>query len=198
MVKKEYLNVAFRSNEQEDNLKIIEVLNMPARQEKDSEDYVADHEISSFFELFVADELFRRNRTLSLYSFESLKIWLHATPQRTKDENNPLVPVQLPSTEAAITDAMTTTLTSHLSASELKQIMVLDIGLSGNQRVLWQDACKELLTPLFGKFIPPPQPPAVLTDFLTIKFGAKLSGKLDLYLSMRKHICFDALVVQAK
>ena len=186
MVIEDCLQLVFHSPEPEDNLKTIEVLNAPAELKTEGR-YQVNAQVSRFFESFVANELFRFNRALSLYSFESLKIWL------CNGSGNNLQGRQLP----AISHK-SITLPSHLTASQLKQIIVLDIDLDGNQRMLWEDACKELLRPLFGKFIAPAEPPDVLKEFLTMRLGSQLSDRLNLYFNMREHMPFDSFIVQAK
>ena len=187
MVKEDLLQLVFHSDEPEDNLKKITVLNVPGQLNKQGS-YEIEGQIISFFKNFIADELFALNRKLPLYSFESLKIWLCQA-----SESAGLQGERLPTMSSKAI-----TLVSHLSGSELKQIVVLDANLQANQQTLWEDACRELLTPLFGRFVPPAKPPEVLKNFLVMRVGTQLSDRLELYLNMRDYICFDSLVLQAK
>ncbi|MEL7071170.1 MAG: hypothetical protein AAGN15_21340 [Cyanobacteria bacterium J06581_3] len=173
MVKEDLLQLVFHSDEPEDNLKKITVLNVPGQLNKQGS-YEVDDQIISFFKNFVADELFALNRKLSLYSFESLKLWLCQESQSAEAQ------AKLQGERLPTIDSKAVTLISHLTTSELKKIVVLDASLKGNQQMLWENACHELLTPLFGRFVPPAKPPEVLRDFLLMRVGTQLSNKLDL------------------
>ena len=187
MVEEAYLPIAFDSQIEEDNLKRIDFMGVPAERLEGGEYRVSENS-ENFLNDCVAKGLFKANRTLSQYSFESLKIWLYDTNKPRNSQGYPL-PEE---------DKIAFKLSSHLEASELKCISVVDVGLSGNQHKLWKNGCEELLKPMFSRFIAPPDPPDVLKDFLAMRFGARLSTRLDLYLSMRKNIFFDSLIVEAK
>lgn len=187
MVEEAYLPIVFSSPKEEDNLKKIEIFGASAKHSKSGGYQVSEHS-RNFLHDCIAKALFKENRSLSKYSFESLKIWLYDTQ------------TPLESQGYSIPDSHKTAfkLHSHLEASELKYISIMDVGLLGNQQKLWTTGCEELLKPMFSRFIAPPDPPAVLKDFLAIRFGTELSTRLDLYLSMRKNMWFDALIIEAK
>lgn len=187
MVEEAYLKVDFGVQQEGDNLKSIEIFGVPTEQLENGQ-VVVSEKVHSFLEMFIAKEMFEANRTLSKYSFESLKIWLYDTSKAREEQG-----FSLPSREQ---EAIV--FSSNLPESELKYISVIDIGLTGNPKVLWEKACDELLTILFKRFVSPPDPPDVLKEFMLMRFGEQLTNKLDLYLSMRKNMCFDALIVQAK
>ncbi len=182
-----YLQINLESQQEEDSLRTIDVFGVPSERSKSGE-YEVSEQIYGFFELFVAKELFKTNRTLSQYSFESVKIWLYDT-RESREAQGYTVPSA---------DLETIRISSEVKDSELKYISVLDAGLTETQRPTWETGCKELLTPLFQRFISPEEPPAILHEFLQMRLGVKLANKLDLYFNMRKNMCFDALIVQAK
>lgn len=186
MAKEAYLTTTFNTQKEEDNLKRIEILGILA--ERTESGYAISEKSENFLYDCVARTLFLENRTLSKYSFESLKIWLYDS-SKPRDSQGHLLPEG---------DDVAFVLHSHLEASELKRITVLDVGLSGNQYKLWKTGCEELLQPMFSRFIAPPEPPDVLKEFLEMRFGAKLTNRIDLYLSMRKNMRFDELIIEAK
>lgn len=187
MVESAYLPIVFNAQKDEDNLRKIEILGIPA--ERVESDNSQDKDTSeSFLNDCVAKNLFKENRTLSQYSFEVLRIWLYDT-QKPKRSQGYSIPAD---------DQIAFELHSHVEASELKYISIVDIGLSGNQYKIWKKGCEELLKPMFSRFIAPPDPPDVLKEFLIMRFGAALSNRLDLYLSLRENMCFDALIIEAK
>lgn len=187
MVEETYAPIVFQSQAEEDNLKRIEIIGVPREPSGDGNQTVSTNAYN-FFEMFVATELFKENKLLSQYSFEFIKIWVYNTSEAANAQG-----YSLPRGESSALK-----LFSKREDSELKYISVLDIGLSGNQKVLWEKGCKELLTPLFRKFVPPAEPPDVMKDYLRMRFGKRLADKMDLYLHMRKNMCFDALIVEAK
>jgi len=187
MVEAAYLPIVFKSQKEEDNLKSIEIFGVPAERLQNDECYISEN-AKNFLNDCVAEGLFTANRTLSQYSFESLKIWLYNTSKPQDSQGYPCpsrgqIAIELP---------------SHLEASELTSISIVDIGLSGKPYQLWESGCEELFKPMFSRFIAPPDPPDVLKEFLQMRFGTRLSTRLDLYLSMRKNMYFDALIVEAK
>ncbi|MEM6598647.1 MAG: hypothetical protein AAF635_10810 [Cyanobacteria bacterium P01_C01_bin.69] len=182
-----YLQIVFESENEEDNLRKIEIIGAPTEQ-SNSNGHSISETTHNFLETFVAQELFKGNRTLSQYSFESLRLWMYDTQKPVDMQGFPLPNLEQVSFQ----------IQSHLIASELKYISILDVGLFDNPKKLWKTGCEELLKPMFSRFIAPPEPPGILKDFLVMRFGAQLSNKLDLYLSMRQNMHFDALIIEAK
>ena len=188
MVEKTCSRIVFHSEEAEDNLRRIEVIGIPLERTNGGFRRTSSANIYNFFEMFVATELFKENRLLSQYSFELVKLWVYRADSLT-DEQSDLFPSQ---------DSFAFQMASEVEGSELKSISVVDVGLLGNQKVLWERGCKELLTPLFQRFVPPAEPPDVLNDYLQMRFGKRLASKLNLYLHMRQNMCFDSLIVEPR
>ena len=121
MVEEAYLPIAFDSQIEEDNLKRIDFLGVPAERLEGGEYRVSENS-ENFLNDCVAKGLFKANRTLSQYSFESLKIWLYDTNKHRNSQGYPLPEV----------DKIAIKLSSYLEASVLKCISVVEFGVSGN------------------------------------------------------------------
>ncbi|MEO0769453.1 MAG: hypothetical protein AAFY72_08460 [Cyanobacteria bacterium J06649_4] len=180
-----YFQTSYRSFSEAEGLNEIELLGIPGELQPNGE-YIVNKEITGFFEDLIAKELFRGSRKQTHYQFESLKVWLYDTTLKTE-----LLGDKFPS----LTEK-TLRIDSPIEQSELICIYVVENDFLMDEYVVWKEACEQLLRPLFHRFVPPPDPPDVLKDFLVMRFGMDLTNKLDLYLSMRKNMFFNALIVQ--
>ncbi|MEL6604464.1 MAG: hypothetical protein AAFP20_14700 [Cyanobacteria bacterium J06614_10] len=183
--KEVYLQVDFCSSDATHSLQKIELLGIPGERSEDG-GYVVNERVNRFFEELLAKELFRESIKLTQFPVNTLKIWLYDTSISEEDRDYHLPEIKGKDLE----------INSPLSSSELERVFVIDKGFSGKDYEVWKSSCKELVTPLFSRFVPPPDPPEILKEFLVMKFGEELSSKLDLYLSMRKNMFFNALIVQ--
>ena len=178
-----YFQTSYRSSDETENLNIIELSGIPGERQENGE-YIVNEQVNGFFEERIAKELFRSSRKLSGYQVTNLKVWLYDTSLKLETLGN-----QFPK----LTEK-TLKIESFLDQSELDCIYVLNDW--ADECDAWEAACKKLLAPLFHQFVPPPDPPDVLKDFLVMRLGIDLTNKLDLYLSMRKNMFFNALIVQ--
>ncbi|MEL6262852.1 MAG: hypothetical protein AAFQ40_12025 [Cyanobacteria bacterium J06623_5] len=181
-----YLQVDFCSSDTTQALKKIELLGIPGERSEDG-GYIVNEKVNRFFEELIAKELFRESAKLNQFPVNTLKIWLYDT-SILREEQDYYLP--------EVTAGKDLEILSPLSSSELERIFVIDKGFLDDEYERWKTFCEELVTPLFSRFVPPPDPPEILKEFLVMKFGEELSSKLDLYLSMRKNMFFNALIVQ--
>jgi len=165
----------------------IELSGIPGVRQQDGS-FLVNKKVTDFFAELISKEVFSDVYKSCSYQFDSIKVWLYDTsyPADLREKSFPEL------TERSLK------LSSPIEKSALEAIYVLDTGLHSNEYNTWEQACHELYTPLFKRFVPPPDPPDILKDFLEIRFGAELSSKLNLYLDMRNHLFFDALIIQMK
>ncbi len=189
-----FLRIGFRSPEKEGSLTSIELFGVPGKASSSSQVEVS-HQIQKFFDDLIARVIFRQSRMIPQCNFEYLKIWLYDT--KTKDAERGY---QIPKI-----DQHDLEITSNVPSSKLEFIYVLDNKLTGREYEPWEKIARELFTPLFLKFIAPPEMPSELANNPFVKlmeaspFGKaleKVNETLDPYSNMKQKLFFNALIIQ--
>jgi hypothetical protein len=188
--KKVFLQVGFRSSEQEGSLRTIEIFGVPGEKRLKRGDYVVTDKTKSFFDDLIVKKLFRKSRFLSDCDFEYLKIWLYDL-----DVDDSKRGYDIPKL-----DEHDLKIKSTISSSKLEYIYVLDNGLSGDDYSLWKKTVKDLFSTLFIGFVAPPSlseevannPLFKLVESLT----APLRDNLDPYGESKQNLFFNALIIQ--
>ena len=187
--KKVFLQVGFRSPEQEGSLRTIEIFGIPGEKLK-RDDYVVTDKSKSFFDDLIVRKLFRKSRFLTDCDFEYLKIWLY-----NLDVDDSKRGYDVPKL-----DERDLKIKSSVSSSKLEYIYVLDNGLSGNDYTLWKRTVKDLFTPLFIGFVAPPTAPEEVVNNPLFKlvesFTDPLRDSLDPYGKIKQKLFFNALIIQ--
>jgi hypothetical protein len=187
--KKVFLQVGFRSPEPKDSLRTIEIFGIPGTKLRNGE-YVVTDKTRSFFDDLIVRKLFQRSRFLPDCDFEYLKIWLYDL-----DVDDSKRGYDIPKL-----DERDLTIKSTFSSSKLESIYVLDNGLIEDEYILWKKTVKELFSPLFINFVPPPTPPEEVANNPLFKFVESLTdpllGSLDPYGKIKQNLFFNALIIQ--
>lgn len=163
----------------------IELLGVPGERQENGQ-FVVNQKVTNLFRELISKEVFSDVYATCGCQFESIKVWLHDTSY----------PADLRETQFPKVTDKAYCIESPVQKSALTTICVLDNGLEADEYDAWKAACHKLYTPLFHRFVPPPAPPDVLKDFLEMRFGPDLAGKLTLYLDMQNNLFFDALIIQ--
>ena len=189
-----FLQVGFRSSHP-DGIQIIELIGVPGEKLSNGESKVSE-QIKKFFDDLIVRKIFTQSRRLTDCNFEYLKIWLYDT-EISDDKRGYQVPkIEVPPD---------TEISSDTRYSRLEKIYVLDNELKGRELERWENTVKQLFTPLFSKFIAPPEIPEEIADNPLIKLVescliAKIceffTEKLDPYGRMKQNLLFNALIIQ--
>ncbi len=181
-----FLRIGFRSPEKEGSLTSIELFGVPGKASSSSQVEVSN-QIQKFFDDLIARVIFRQSRMIPQCNFEYLKIWLYDT--KTKDAERGY---QIPKI-----DQHDLEIASNVPSSKLEFIYVLDNKLTGREYERWEKIARELFTPLFLKFIAPPEMPSELANNPFVKlmeaspFGKALemvNETLDPYSPMKQKL----------
>ncbi|OCQ91403.1 hypothetical protein BCD67_23605 [Oscillatoriales cyanobacterium USR001] len=189
-----FLKIGFRSSEQDGSLKTIELFGVPGKASTTGQ-LDSSEQIKRFFDDLIVRVIFRKARLIPECDFKLLKIWLYDT--ETKDEERGYQIPQLDQNDLEIN--------SNVRSSKLEAIYVLDNQLTGIEYERWEKIARELFSPLFLKFIAPPELPSELANNPFVKLmEASPIGKaleivnstLDPYSDMKQKLLFNALIIQ--
>lgn len=189
-----FLRIGFRSPEKEGSLTSIELFGVPGKVSSSSQVEVSN-QIQKFFDDLIARVIFRQSRMIPQCDFEYLKIWLYDT--KTKDAERGYQIPQLDQRDLEIR--------SNTPSSKLEAIYVLDNELTGVEYERWEKTARELFTPLFIRFIAPPEMPSELANNPFVKLMEaspfskvleKVNETLDPYSNMKQKLFFNALIIQ--
>ena len=189
-----FLRIGFRSLEKEGSLTSIELFGVPGKGSTTGQVDI-NQQIQHFFDNLIARPIFRKARLIPECHFQSLKIWLYDTETKDDERGYQIPPI----------DERDLEITSHVSSSKLEVIYVLDNHLTGREYERWEKIAMELFTPLFIKFIAPPELPSELANNPLVKlmeaspFGKALemvNTTLDPYSNMKQNLFFNALIIQ--
>ncbi|MEM1171078.1 MAG: hypothetical protein AAGJ08_18860 [Cyanobacteria bacterium P01_H01_bin.35] len=175
-----YLSATYESSHRDSILKQIQIIGIPGK-EKNGQ-YVLSNLMYSFFDNTIVRPIFSGSRQISNLDWERLKIWLFA-----KDEDEDLE-YQIPEV-----DNQDLQIKSKIRQSNLKSIYVLNDELSDKEYKLWRKKAKSLFTPIFGKFVAPPNLPQLPFE---LPFLESLDSRLDPYAKMKRELFFDGLIIQ--
>lgn len=180
-----FIEIGFRSSEEGGGIETIELLGVPGKRTNDGQ-YTVDRKVQLFFDDLIVKKLFYDSRKLLNCNFEHLKIWLYDTD--TKDEERGYKIPKIDKNDLSIR--------SDTKSSKLERIYVLDNELTEREYRAWEENCIELFTPLFTRFLAPPEPPEILKSMPFMKLAGEVAEKFDPYLSMKQNVFFNALIIQ--
>jgi hypothetical protein len=179
-----FLKIAFRSSEKIGTLKTIELVGVPGERLRSGE-YIVTEKTQHFFDDLMIRKIFRESRRLPSCDFEYLKIWLY--DMNESNENRGYKIPQIDGRDLVI---------HSKTASSLEQIYVLDNELIDREKEEWVKTAEDLFTPLFHKFITPPEPPNILRNHPLTKIIETIGETVDPHLKMKQAIFFNALIIQ--
>jgi hypothetical protein len=183
--KKVFLQIGFRSSERDGSLRTIELFGIPGERSSNGE-YAVSEKTQRFFDDLIVRKLFRDSRQLPYCDFEHLKIWLYNMDTRDEERGYDIPRI----------DDRDLKIRSDISSSRLERIYVLDNELTGREYERWRRTSEALFTPLFSKFLAPPEPPSILKNIPLVRFAEEVAEKVDPYLKMRQSAFFNALIIQ--
>lgn len=189
-----FLRIGFRSQEKEGSLTSIELFGVPGKASTSGQVEISD-QIRKFFDDLIARVIFRQARLLPECDFQYLKIWLYSTEKKQQE-----IEYEIPKL-----DQHDLKIISDFSSSKLEVIYVLDNQLTGGEYEHWKKIAIQLFTPLFLKFIAPPELPSDLASnpFVKLMEASPLgkafemfNNNLDPYSKMKQELFFNALIIQ--
>jgi hypothetical protein len=186
--KEVFLQIGFRSSEP-GGIKTIELFGVPGERLSNGE-YAVSEKVQRFFDDLIVRKIFRDSRRLPDCDFQHLKIWLYDMDAKEEDLGY----------EVPRLDERDLEIYSDFSSSKLERIYVLDNELAGYEYKLWKRTAETLFTPLFSKFLAPPDtlptPPDIFRNSPLGKFVEEMAEKVDPYFRMRQSVFFNALIIQ--
>lgn len=189
-----FLKIGFRSCEQDGSLTTIELFGVPGKNSSTGQ-VDSSVQIKRFFDDLIARSIFRKARLIPECDFKYLKIWLYDTETKDAERGYQIPPI----------DESDLEITSNVPFSKLELIYVLDNKLTGIEDERWEKIVRELFTPLFFKFIAPPELPSELANIPFVKsmkaspFCKALemvNSTLDPYSDMKQNLFYNALIIQ--
>ena len=189
-----FLEIGFRSSHPH-GIQIIELIGVPGEKLSNGK-YGVSEEIKNFFDNLIVRRIFSQSRRLTDCNFEYLKIWLYDTDIKENERSYQVPTIEVPPDIE---------ISSDIRYSKLEKIYVLDNELKGRELERWRNTVKQLFTPLFSKFIAPPEMPEELADNPLIKMICSsdiartwddFTNKLDPYGRKKQNLFFNALIIQ--
>lgn len=184
---KVFLQIGFRSSEREGSLRTIELCGVPGEKSSDGQ-YAVNEKTQRFFDDLIVRKIFRDSRHFQECNFEHLKIWLYDTDITNENRGY----------EIPVIDKKDFLIHSSFRSSTLERIYVLDNSVDPREYGIWKRNAEDLFTPLFSKFITPPETPDILKNIPLFKFVEDIAEKVDPHLKMRQDLLckFNALIIQ--
>lgn len=175
-----YLSATYESSHRDSILKQIQIIGIPGKNQNGQ--YVLSDLMYRFFDDTITRPIFTQSRYTPNLDWEKLKIWLLVTDEDDDSE------YQIPEL-----DNRDLKIESNIRESNLNCIYILDDELSGNEYRRWKKTAKNIFTPLFGKFVAPPELPQLPFN---VPFLESLDSRLDPYAKMKRELFFDGLIIQ--
>lgn len=189
-----FLTIGFRSPDQQGSLNSIEIIGVPGKTDSTGQAIISK-KIRALFDDLIARVVFRQSRMMPECDFEYLKIWLYDTETQDAERG-----YQIPQI-----DERDLEIKSNVPSSKLESIYVLDNQLEGQEYESWVKISRSLFTPLFLKFIAPPEPPSEIANNPVFKLMEasplgkafeKVNETLDPYGQMKQKLFFNSLIIQ--
>jgi hypothetical protein len=176
------LNVTLESDHPDSKLKQMDIIGVPG-QNQNGKNILSDA-MSCFFDDTIGRPIFAASRQIPNLGWQKLTIWLYPTDEDSLGYQVPTI------------DDRDLELKSNLRESNLKLIYLLDNDLKGNEYRRWKKTSEDIFTPLFRKFVPPPQLPSSFSFNPFGSFIESLDSRIDPYAKMKRELFFDALIIQ--
>lgn len=180
-----FTSIGFRSSHPDGNLRAVEIIGVPGEKNWNGECSISE-KVERFFDDLIAQPIFRESRRLNDCDFSYLKIWLYATDE-PEDEQGYQVP---------LLDEHDLEIKSNIPTSELKFIYVLDNELRGTEYRRWKRTAELIFSPLFKKFVAPPEFPKSFPVNPFSRLIDSLEDSLDPYTKMKRELFFNAFIIQ--
>ncbi|MEG4860710.1 hypothetical protein QUB75_25170 [Microcoleus sp. K1-B6] len=180
-----FLTVTLESAHRDSNLDQIQIIGVPG-QNQNGKNILSDT-VSYFFDDLIGRPIFAASRRIPNLDWQKLTIWLYP-----RGEDKDSLEYQVPKV-----DNLDLKIKSNISESNLKFIYVLDNDLKGSEYRRWQKTSEDIFTPLFKKFVAPPELPQLPFSLpFSLPFIESLDSRLDPYAKMKRELFFDALIIQ--
>lgn len=182
-----FLTVILQSKHRESILNEIEIVGVPGIKNRTGR-YSTSERMQRFFDNSIARPIFQASRHIPNLDWKSLKIWLYATDEGEEGQGYQVPPLNEQDLE----------IKSNIPNSHLQLIYVLDNELPKAEYRRWKKTAESLFTPLFSKFVAPPEFPSSF-PFPTNPFSGlieSLDNRLDPYAQMKRELFFDTLIIQ--
>ncbi|XZN98333.1 MAG: hypothetical protein ACM65K_08630 [Microcoleus sp.] len=174
-----FLTVTLESTHRDSKLKQIQIIGVPGQNQNGKN--ILSEAMSCFFDDTIGRPIFAASRQITNLDSQKLTIWLYPTDEDSLGYQVPKI------------DERDLELKSNVRESNLKLIYVLDNDLKGNEYRRWKKTSEDIFTPLFRKFVAPPELPQLP---FSLPFIESWDSKLDPYAKMKRELFFDALIIQ--
>ncbi|CAK8719055.1 hypothetical protein GCAAIG_08515 [Candidatus Electronema halotolerans] len=186
-----FLQIGFNSSNADGSLKTIEVIGIPGEKLSNGKCVVSE-KAQHFFDDLIVKPIFMKSRQMRSCDFRYLKIWAY----------NPDVKDSQRGYKVPSIDQNDLKIVSDTKSSGLRDIIILDNGLTGESYQRWKVICIELFSHLFRRFVAPPKPPEfegrIGMKFIDTIFSGidSMMTKSDKYGEMKRNLFFDTLIIQ--
>jgi hypothetical protein len=175
------LNVTLESTHRDSKLKQMDIIGVPG-QNQNGKNILSDT-VFGFLDDTIGRPIFAASRQIPNLDWQKLTIWLYPTDEDSLGYQIPTI------------DDRDLELKSNVE-SILKSIYILDNDLKGNEYRRWKKTSEDIFTPLFRKFVDPPQLPSSFSFNPFGSFIESLDSRIDPYAKMKRELFFDALIIQ--
>ena len=176
------LNLTLESDHPDSKLKQMDIIGVPG-QNQNGKNILSDT-VFCFLDDTIGRPIFAASRQIPKLDWQKLTVWLCATDEDSLGYQVPTI------------DDRDLEMKSNIPESNLKLIYVLDNDLKGNEYRRWKKTSEDIFTPLFKKFVPPPQLPSSFSFNPFGSFIESLDSRIDPYAKMKRELFFDALIIQ--
>ncbi len=181
-----FLSVVFQSSHSDGNLRTIELIGIPGQRTGNGECVVSD-KAKRFFDDTIVRRIFSESRRMKDCDFEFLKIWLDSPGLRRRSDYD-IPAVKMPPDYE---------IRSDIASSSLKSVFILlDDRVEGDEGKRWERDVEKIFSPLFSKFIPPPEMSESIENSFFGRIIDTVTSSADKYAQMKKNLFFDSLIVQ--
>ncbi|MCC5662751.1 hypothetical protein LC653_02090 [Nostoc sp. CHAB 5784] len=181
---KVYLSIDFRSTNPTGRLASIKLHGVPGR-ELENEEFSVNEKIRDFCNELIVDKIFRRSHNIGS-NFEHLEIWLYDS--KSDRQNLEYLIPELDQDDLKIA--------SDISASQLRNIYILDNKVQDDKLDDWEQEVRKLFRPLFAEFVKLPEMPESLANIPLFKRVESVMSKTIPYHGILETLFFDTLIVQ--
>ncbi|MBR8840775.1 MAG: hypothetical protein DSM106950_44120 [Stigonema ocellatum SAG 48.90 = DSM 106950] len=181
---KVYLSIDFLSTNPTGKLGSIKLYGVPGLK-LENEEFSVNDKIRDFCHELIVDKIFRRSHNIGS-NFEHLEIWLYDSKS---DRQN--LEYSIPEL-----DQHDLKIASDISASQLRNIYILDNKVPNDKLDDWEQEVRKLFRPLFAEFVKLPEMPDRLAKIPLLKGVESMMSQTIPYHSILENLFFDTLIVE--
>lgn len=179
-----FLTITLESAHRDGNLNQITIIGVPGQSQNGQ--YILSDAMSCFFDDTIGRPIFAASRRIQNLDWQQLTIWLYPT-----DEDQNSLGYEVPKLDDRDLEFQ-----SNIPESNLQFIYVLDNDLRGLEYRRWKQMSQTIFTPLFKKFVAPPQLPSSFSFNPFESIIESFDSRIDPYAKMKRELFFDALTIQ--